>query len=195
MTEGMAVPGYVYVGANGRVKEAFFEQDDLARYTANNVIAKLFPELVEADRRSVEAPHVGIALSQSDRTVVPGSRIALRVDVTLPADVHVYASSASHYKPIRLELEPHPHVVPRPVVYPAAKSLLLPAIKETVPVFEGKFQIRDDVLISLDREFMELVGKGPTGGTPLQIRGTIDYQACDAKVCFPPDRVLVLDQA
>ena len=41
------------------------------------MIAKLFPELGEEVTNNVEAPHLQLALQQSDRTGVPGSRITL----------------------------------------------------------------------------------------------------------------------
>jgi len=191
MSAGMAVPGYCFVGPDGKVKETFFDDNDYVRYTANNVIAKLFPELTEAGGRAIEAPHVGIALSQSDRFVAPGNSIELRVDVTLPAETHVYAPGVQGYKPIWLEMAPNSKAVLRPAVYPASKTLLLPAIKETVPVFEGKFQIREDLTISLDQKFLAEVNKGPASGTALQLNGVIHYQACDASFCYPPDHVPV----
>jgi len=59
------------------------------RFTANNVIGKLFPELTLEVGQIVEAPHLQLALSESDRIVAPGSRVSLIVDVQLPGDVHV----------------------------------------------------------------------------------------------------------
>jgi hypothetical protein len=66
----------------------------------------------------------------------------------------------------------------------------LPAIKETVPVFEGKFRISQDVTVNIP--------KGPNGAPALPtsektlpIAGELKYQACDATVCYPPTSVPV----
>ena len=45
------------------------------------------------------------------------------------------------YKPVALELKANPNAVFQPASYPESKVLLLPAISERVPVFEGKFRI------------------------------------------------------
>ncbi|HWZ46146.1 MAG TPA: redoxin domain-containing protein, partial [Candidatus Saccharimonadales bacterium] len=65
MTQGMALPGYFYVGTDGRIREKFFEADYRERYTANTVIAKLFPELAEKTGATVKAAHLDLTLQQS----------------------------------------------------------------------------------------------------------------------------------
>ena len=43
----MAHPGFSYIDAQGIIREKFFESNDLNRFTPNDVIVKLFPELAE----------------------------------------------------------------------------------------------------------------------------------------------------
>src|SRR3989442_2900415 len=148
MMKGMALPGYFYIDANGIIREQYFEAKYTDRFTANNVLAKLFPELAEAVSQKVAAPHLGLTLSQTDRAVVPGSRFSLAAQVELPPDVHVYAPGVKGYKPIQLELAPSPEIELTPPFYPPSKVLYLDAIKEQVPVFEGKFRITSEVKIS-----------------------------------------------
>jgi hypothetical protein len=47
MTKGMAHPGFFYVDENGVIREKYFEAKYTDRFTANNVIGKLFPELAQ----------------------------------------------------------------------------------------------------------------------------------------------------
>ena len=70
------------------------------RLTGNSLLAKLFPELGQEVTATVEAPHLQLALEQSDATGVPGTRITLAVEVGLPPDVHVYAPGTKGHKPI-----------------------------------------------------------------------------------------------
>jgi hypothetical protein len=49
----------------------------------------------------VEAPHLQLALEQSDATAIPGARVTLVAEVRLPRDVHVYAPGTKEYKPIK----------------------------------------------------------------------------------------------
>ena len=184
-TKGMAHPGYFYVTPDGKVSEEFFETAYTDRYTGNNLILKLFPDLVEGSGREVAAPHLGLSLSQSDRLVVPGSRFTLTAEVTLPPDTHVYAPGVSGYKPIQLVFEPAPEVKLASVRYPKPVTLYLPAIKESVPVFEGRFQIRQDVVVSSDSAFMKSIGDGKK----VMLKGILKYQACDKTTCFLPQEV------
>jgi hypothetical protein len=186
MQKGMALPGYFYVDANGIIREKYFEAKYTDRFTANNVMAKLFPELAEEVSQKVSAPHLGFELGQSDRTVVPGSRFSLAVQVELPQDLHVYAPGVTGYKPIQLELKPSPDLELMPPVYPASKVLYLEAIKERVPVFEGKFRITSDVKVGANPDLMKALGA--TGKT-VTIVGSLHYQACDKTTCYLPTSI------
>jgi len=49
-----------------------------------------------------------------------------------------------------------------PASYPASRMLNLPVIKETGPVFDGKFKIVRDVAIGLESELAPVFGAGRT---------------------------------
>lgn len=191
-SKGMAYPGFIYVGADGKIKETFFEKDYAERYTASNVITKLFPELAESDIRTVAAPHLQLKLSQSDVLVGPGSRVTLAAEVTLPPEVHVYAPGVKGYKPIALHIDSMPDVAVRSTHYPQSKVLLLPAIHESVPVYEGTFKIAQDVTISYDRNFIKsLMSENNGAGKSIALKGSLFYQACDATKCYLPEKAQV----
>ena len=185
---GMARPGYFFIDPTGIIRERFFEAKYRQRLSGNNVIAKLFPELGEEVVSTIQAPHLEVGVQQSDRTGVPGSLITLVTEVRLPRDTHVYAPGTKGYKPIELVIDPLPNLEFRPAVYPQSKILFMPAIQERVPVFEGKFRIRQDVNVSSVAEFSGSLG---TAGKTLTIHGTLHYQACDNKTCFLPNTVPV----
>lgn len=189
--KGMAFPGYVYISSDARIRQTFFEQNYKERYTANNVIAKLFPELAEADIRTLAAPHVSLRLVQSDSIVGPGSRVTLTVEMMLPKGVHVYAPGAQGYKPIVLRLDASPEFKPSDVRYPKPRILFLPAISEKMPVFSGTFSITQDVTVSAAPEFIRNLRAIGSGGKVIELRGTLFYQACDDKKCFLPEKVPV----
>jgi hypothetical protein len=69
MNNGMAHPGFFYIDESGTIREKYFEAKYTNRFTANNVIGKLFPELTEEVNNTVEAPRLrvtgkGCTLSQ-----------------------------------------------------------------------------------------------------------------------------------
>jgi hypothetical protein len=187
MTQGMAYPGFVYIDRASKVKEKFFETDYKERYTANNVIAKLFPELAEQTPRKIDAPHIAVVLQQSDQTAAPGSRTTLVAEVALGPELHVYAPGVKGYIPIDFKLASTPELRTGEARYPEPKTLFLNAIKERVPVYEGKFRISRDVTVAADREFIKSLGQGRV----ISINGELKYQACDKAVCYVPVSVPV----
>jgi peroxiredoxin len=180
---GMARPGFFFIDTKGIIREKFFEAKYRDRLTGNNLIAKLFPELGDEVSDTVDAPHLQVAVEQSDRTGVPGGRITLTAEVRLPAGIHVYAPGTKGYKTVELSIESQLGLETTPSVYPRAKVLYMSAIKERVPVFEGTFRIRQDLKVSSAGAFSNSLG---TAGKRFTIAGKLAYQACDSKQCFFP---------
>jgi AhpC/TSA family protein/cytochrome c biogenesis DsbD-like protein len=190
MTKGMAHPGFFYIDSDGVIRDMYFETRDTDRFTPNNVIGKLFPELSEEVSQNVEAPHLRLILAQSDRIVVPGSRVTLTAEIELPTGVHVYSPGVKGYKPIQLILHPTGEIEPAPVTYPRSKILYLEAIKEQVPVFEGKFRIAQDVTVSSSKAG-DAIRAVFSAGKTVSVVGELQYQACDKRICYPPASVPV----
>ena len=188
MQKGFARPGYFFIDGKGIIREKFFDAKYRERLTGNSLIAKLFPELGQEVTETLEAPHLQLALEQSDATGVPGTRITLVAEVRLPADVHAYAPGAKGYKPIKLVMDPVPQLELEPVVYPPSKTLYLPAIKEQVPTFEGVFRISQDIQVNTGAEFWGSLGKD---GRIFTITGQLEYQACDKTTCYAPTSIPV----
>lgn len=186
--KGMARPGYFFLDTKGIIREKFFEAKYRQRFTGNNIIGKLFPALGDEITDKVQAPHLNLAVEQSDRTGFPGERITLTAEVQLPPDVHVYSPGVQGYKSISLLMDPTPGMEFTPANYPRAKVLYLSAIKERVPVFEGKFRITQELKISSTAEFSGSLG---TDGKTFAIAGRLEYQACDSKICYLPTSVPV----
>jgi AhpC/TSA family/Thiol:disulfide interchange protein DsbD, N-terminal len=188
MQKGFARPGYFLIDTKGIIREKFFDPKYRDRLTGNSLLGELFPELGQEVTDTVEAPHLQLALEQSDRTGVPGTRITLDAEVRLPPDVHVYAPGAQSYKPIKLVIDPIREIELQPVIYPPSKILYLPAIKERVPVFEGTFRISQQVNVNTSSAFWGSLAKE---GKIISITGKLEYQACDKTVCFSPASVPV----
>ena len=183
---GMARPGYFFIDTEGMIREKFFEAKYRERLTGNTVLSKLFPELGEEVTGTVEAPHLQLSVGQSDRVAVPGNLVTLTAEVRLPPDVHVYAPGTKGYKTVKLSIDPLPDFELRQASYPSAKILYLPAIKERVPVFEGAFRIRQELKVNSMAEFSGALG---ADGKKVTVKGNLEYQACDSKICFLPASV------
>jgi hypothetical protein len=188
MQKGFARPGYFFIDPNGIIRERFFEARYRERLTGNSIISKLFPELGQEVTETVEAPHLQLALEQSDPNGFPGTRVTLVAEVRLPQDVHVYAPGTQGYKPIKLEMDALREMEFKATVYPPSKILYLAAIKEKVPVFEGTFRISQDVRVSSSSEFWGSLGRD---GKTFATTGKLEYQACDKTICYLPTSVPV----
>lgn len=186
--KGMARPGYFFIDPNGVIREKFFEAKYRERLSGNNVIAKLFPELGQEVTATVEAPHLQLAVGQSDHTTFPGERVTLTAEIKLPPDVHVYAPGAKDYKPVNLAIDAPVAWRLQPAVYPHSKVLFLPVIKERVPVFEGAFHISQDLQVPTAAAFSGSLG---ADGKAFTITGKLSYQACDSKICYLPTSIPV----
>lgn len=186
--KGMARPGYFYIDSEGIIREKFFESKYRERLTGNTLLAKMFPELGEEVADPVQEPHLQLGLGQSDKVAVPGNLVTVTAEVRLPPDVHVYAPGTKGYKTIRLMIDPDADFEVRQASYPTAKILYLPAIKERVPVFENIFRIRQELKVNTATDFSGAIGPD---GKNVTVKGHLEYQACDSKICFLPASVPV----
>ena len=189
--KGMAHPGFFHIDSSGVIREKYFEAKYTDRFTPNNVIGKLFPELTQEVNGKIEAPHLRLTLAQSDRDVVPGSRVSLIAEIELPPGTHVYSPGVQGYKPIQLLLHEVRGIEFAPVTYPSSRVLYLEAIQEHVPVFEGKFRITQDVTVNSSRT-SDIVRALVSSKKTVSITGELNYQACDKAVCYLPTSIPVM---
>jgi hypothetical protein len=180
---GVPFPGTYIVDARGVVRSKYFEDDYRERVTAGSILLREF----RADGGTVaevRTRHATIRASATNDTVFAGSRITLAIDVELPRGMHVYAPGVEGYKPIAWTLAPTKGVLLLDPAYPPSRMLRLKAIGETVPVYENRVRATRDLVIGMANEL------GPAAMKDgVVVEGALQYQACDAKVCYPPESV------
>jgi DsbC/DsbD-like thiol-disulfide interchange protein len=130
-------------------------------------------------RGSQESKHATIAATPAGVTGAPGAKISLFVDVTPKANIHVYAPGSKDYIPITVKPEPQAHVKFGKVTYPKAETMTF--ADEKVPVFQKPFRLTQDATLD----------KAAAPGSTVTIAGTVHFQACDDRVCYPPESVPV----
>ncbi|MDO8681596.1 MAG: protein-disulfide reductase DsbD family protein [Acidobacteriota bacterium] len=123
----------------------------------------------------------------SDGIAAPGERLAITVNVTPKAGMHLYAPGKHDYQVVQLTLDPQPWLRPQPTIYPASEIYHFKPLNERVEVFMKPFQLRRDLTLLATPEAQKLLA----GMTTVTITGALEYQACDDKVCFNPSRVPV----
>ena len=128
--------------------------------------------------------HISLNADVSDAVVSPGSRITLAFDIAPRRRIHVYAPGAG-YQVIDIKVDPQPVLAAHPTVYPPSETYHFVPLDEKVPVYMKPFRLTRDVTVSATREARQAL----RGVNTLMLTGTLEYQACDDKVCFRPTAV------
>ena len=96
--------------------------------------------------------------------------------------MHVYAPGANDYRIITLTVATQPSVRLAPVQYPASEIYVFEPLNERIPVYQNPFKLIQEVMLDTRPEIQAAFRGKPS----LTLTGTLDYQACDDKICFNP---------
>ena len=126
-----------------------------------------------------------VASHVSAERVAVGDRFSVTLDLAPAPRMHVYAPTVVNYKPIVLTVRPQPGLIVRSVSYPPAEKYFYAPLKETVDVYQKPFQVVQQ--LALDGS---PAGRAALKGvSTITVQGTLNYQACDDKICYPPRTV------
>jgi hypothetical protein len=185
-TYGIPHPGTFILDRKGVVVSRFFEDAYQERFTASTVLSTMAGS-TPAGAIKAATRHLAMSLSISNSTAAPGERLAVIADITPGRGMHVYAPGKHTYQVVKLELDPQPWLKLHPAVYPASEIYHFKPLDERVEVFVKPFRLRRDVTLLATPEAQKLLGATPS----VTITGALEYQACDDKICFNPERVPV----
>jgi DsbC/DsbD-like thiol-disulfide interchange protein len=110
-----------------------------------------------------------------------GGKATLMLDMTPNEGIHVYAPGAKDYIPVKITLKPQAGVKPGKLTYPKSEKLFFAPLNETVPVYQKPFRLAQDITLT----------NTAAAGDKVVVDGTLEFQACDDKVCFVPETVPV----
>ena len=181
---GYPFPGTFILNRDGVVTSRVFEPTYQERRTISSVFADLGGK-VDTPVTKTAAPHLEITSYLTDRVAAPGTRFSIVLDIRPEPRVHVYAPTVTGYKPIALAVQPQAGLIVRDAQFPKAEDYFFKPLNEHVPVFQKPFRIVQDVEIDPSREAASTLKDMKT----MTIGGTLNYQACDDKVCFNPQSV------
>ena len=123
-----------------------------------------------------KAGHATVVAAPTEVAAKAGEKISLVVDVQPKPNIHVYAPGAGEfYIPITVKLAAQPQLKAGKLVYPKSETMVF--ADEKVAVFAKPFQLAQEM--TLDKSLKP--------GATVAVSGTVNYQACDDKVCFPPE--------
>ena len=119
--------------------------------------------------------HATILAAPTDVSGKAGDKLVLFVDVTPKPGMHVYAPGNADYIPITIKLAAPATIKPGKIAYP--KSDVMTLADEKVSVFQKPFRLTQDVTVD----------KAAQPGSTIVVPATVNYQACDDRVCYPPE--------
>jgi hypothetical protein len=136
-----------------------------------------------SNARRIATDHLEMTTYATNAVVTPGSAFSLVFEITPREGIHLYAPGDHQYKIVRVNLEANPGLVVHPVQYPAAEIYFFAPLKERVPVFQSPFTLTQRLTVSASPALARV--------DRITIKGSLDYQACDDRVCFLPKSVPV----
>jgi DsbC/DsbD-like thiol-disulfide interchange protein len=137
------------------------------------ILATLLAQLIAP---APKPGHATVAAAPAEIDAKPGAKVSLLVEVQPKPGIHVYApGSGEFYIPITLKLNPQAQLKAGKLVYPKSEPMVF--ADEKVAVFAKPFRLTQEA--TLDPSLKP--------GATVAVAGTVSYQACDDRVCFPPE--------
>jgi peroxiredoxin len=180
---GVPHPGTFVLDASGRVTARYFEDAYQRRETLGGILVKLGDSGQTA--AAVSDARLDVRAGISATTVAPGHRFSLVLDLRPKRGIHVYAPGNDGYQTIKTTIAAQPHVIVHPIDYPPSQELFFQPLNERWKVYDRPFRLVQDVTLDASTPAQSAL----RNVTQLTISGTLDYQACDDRVCYPPGSI------
>jgi len=131
-----------------------------------------------------ETAHLKLTAYPSNPSITIGTRFSLAVEIEPNPNIHIYAPGAEEmgYRVISFDLAPVPHVRYEPVEFPESEIYYFEPLDERVPTYQRPFTLLQEAVVLGGADAEEALAQLDA----LTLSGTLNYQACDDKICFEP---------
>jgi DsbC/DsbD-like thiol-disulfide interchange protein len=121
---------------------------------------------------------LSVAVELPAKPVAAGDRFALSLRIVPNPGIHVYAPGNPENIPVSISVTPSAGVTAEEAKFPKAEDFFFGPTGETLKVYTKPFLV----------EVPLRAARGATSGAEheIAITGAVRYQACDDRVCFPP---------
>jgi len=184
MIIGTPFPGTFLLDGQGRVSSRFFEEFYRERNTTANVMLKLGKGLSPIEAVEGSTAHLKLTAYPSNPNITVGTRFSVAIEIEPNENIHLYAPGADQmgYRVVEFTLAEVPHIRFEPVELPDSEIYHFEPLDERVPVYQRPFRLLREAVVSGEPEAAEALA----GIDALTLTGTLNYQACDDKICFDP---------
>jgi peroxiredoxin len=180
--QGIAFPGTFMLDRQGRVTSRFFEDFYIERNTVSSVMKRLGGGTAPVAGTKITTERLELTTYPSDAAIAPGNRFSIALDITPKRRMHVYAPGASGYRVVSVQIAAQPFIHMTAPQYPASETYHFKPLNERVPVYQKPFTMIQEIVLEGDLKAQAAL----RGKETLTINGSLDYQACDDKICYNP---------
>jgi len=124
--------------------------------------------------------HVTLVAKTDPDAAAPRGKVTLLLDVTPDPKVHVYAPGAEDYVQTTLRVTPAADSSVGKPAYPPSELVFDTALNKKIPQYLKTFRIRQPLTLGAVKS-----------GDRVDVSGTLTYQACDDRMCYPPTTAAV----
>ncbi|MBV8054661.1 MAG: hypothetical protein JO071_05410 [Deltaproteobacteria bacterium] len=191
MLYGIPFPGDYLISPGGTVRDKMFLPNYEHRPSASQMTMR---HASDAGANSVEIKTEVLSARISLSTVrcFPGQELGVGLEVQLAPGWHIYGEPLpKNYQSTLLQFE-GPLAGEHSLEMPPPKPVLLKALGETLPVYEGMIRAHGKLAIKwsppIPAKFLEPLGPPIESGLH-HISGLFRYQACNDQICEAPQTV------
>jgi DsbC/DsbD-like thiol-disulfide interchange protein len=132
-----------------------------------------------------QPPRIAVEARVEGTLDSPTRTVQLTLVATPVPNVHVYAPGNRDYIPVTVAITPVDGLTTGEPAFPEAEPYFFAPLKQAVTVYSKAFTVR--IPVKATAAFLKDRRASAADSVPL--KGVVSYQACDDKVCFPPQTV------
>ena len=188
---GIPFPGDYLIAPDGTVRDKLFLPSYEHRPSASQMATR-HRSGAGANSIEIKTDVLNARISLSTDRCFPGQELGVTLEVHLQPGWHIYGEPLpKNYQPTLLQFE-GPLVGEYSLEMPPAKSTLLEALGETLPVYDGEIRALGKLGIRwsppIPAKFLEPLGPAIEPGQH-HIEGILRFQACSDQICEAPQTV------
>jgi hypothetical protein len=134
---------------------------------------------------TVRTSHLTVLAAASAASLAPGDRLSLSLDVRPRTGMHVYAPGKHDYQVVTFTVDARPWLTTTPLKYPPSELYHFVPLDERVETYLKPFTLVQGLTVLATAE----ARKQLAGQKTVTVRGTLEYQACDDRICYAPAKV------
>jgi peroxiredoxin len=195
---GVAYPSVFVIDPKGKIIWRFVSETDELRLTGAAILERSIGAMADASRLSLPAGRVQLVVTASDTEAGLGNRLWLGLELKMPPGFHLYGPEAGrYYHGLNWKMEESSCWYQNEPDYPKPQMRHFAFEETTLPVYEGEVRISRELVLkpvlsaaepSLYRLFQSVC---LDSNGQIKASGTVIFQVCDERECFPPQSVPV----